>query len=99
VTYSGKITRADNGASVAGAAVQLYARQKGSATWRLLQTVTSTSTGTLSFAYKPSAGNDFQWRYNSGNTTLMGSGSSTVFTGVRTAVTAGLNRTSVPLGG
>jgi serine protease len=99
VTYSGKITRADNGASVAGAAVQLYARQKGSATWRLLRTVTSTSTGTLSFAYKPSAGNDFQWRYNSGNTTLMGSGSSTVFTGVRTAVTAGLNRTSVPLGG
>jgi serine protease len=99
VTVSGKITRADTGADVAGAAVQLYARQKGSSTWRLLRTVTSTSTGAVSYVYKPSAGNDFQWRYNSGNTTLMGSASSTVFTGVRTAVTAGLSPTSVPLGG
>jgi hypothetical protein len=99
VTVTGKITRADTGANVAGAGVQLYARQKGSTTWRLLRTVTSTSTGVLSYVYKPGAGNDFQWRYSSGNTTLMGSGSSTVFTAVRTAVTAGLNVTTVRLGG
>ena len=60
--------------------------------------MTSTSTGAVSYVYKPTAGNDFQWRYSSGNTTLMGSGSSTVFTGVRTAVTAGISRTTAPLG-
>jgi serine protease len=44
-------------------------------------------------------GNDFQWRWYGGSTDLVGSGSAIVFTGVRPVVTAGLNRTTVPLRG
>lgn len=98
VTVTGKITRADTGAAVPGAGVRLYARQKGHTTWRLLRTATATSAGALSLVYKPTAGNDFQWRWYSGSTELVGSGSGIVSTGVRVAVTAGVSRTTAPLG-
>ena len=98
VTVNGKVTRADSGAAVAGTAVKLYARQKGSTSWRLLRTATSSATGTVSFVYKPSFGNDFQWRWETGSADLIGTGSTPASTGVRVLVTAGLNRITVPLG-
>lgn len=98
VTLSGKLTRADTGAPMAGSAVRLYARQKGATAWRLLRTATASSTGTVSYVYKPSFGNDFQWRWETGTADLIGTGSTLVSTGVRVAVTANLSRTTAPLG-
>lgn len=98
VTLAGKVTLSKTGAALPGAAMKLYARQKGSSTWRLLRTATSSSTGTFSYGYKPSFGNDFQWRWESGSATLVGTGSPITSVGLRPAVTAGLNHTTAPLG-
>jgi len=99
VTLKGRLLKADGTGAIAGAPLRLYARQKGTASWRLLRTATTDSAGWASFVYKPSFGNDFQWRWYSGSPDLIGSGSNIAGVGVRPVVSAYVSRTTLPLGG
>ena len=63
VSLTGRLTRPDTGAAIAGASVQLYGRLEGSTTWSLVGTATSSSTGYLSLSHTPSASTDYQWIY------------------------------------
>ncbi|MFC7596374.1 S8 family serine peptidase [Terrabacter sp. GCM10028922] len=74
VTLSSKLIRKDSGAAISGAPVQLYWRRVGSTTWNLTATRTSSSTGTVSFAHKPTASVDYMWVYR-GSTAYVGSSS------------------------
>ena len=78
--------------------MQLYWRRVGTTAWNLTTTRTSSSTGTVSFAHKPTASVDYMWVYR-GSTAYVGSGSALRRVGVRTTVTSNVSRTSVPLGG
>ncbi|HEX2770917.1 MAG TPA: FG-GAP-like repeat-containing protein, partial [Micromonosporaceae bacterium] len=98
VSVTGRLTQADTGAAIAGAPVQLYWRRKGSTSWSLLATPTTSSTGYLSFSHKPPWSVDYHWVYR-GSTAYTGDASPWRAVGVRTAVTAALSRTSFPLGG
>ena len=98
VTVSGRLTRADTRAGIAGVPVQLYVRRVGTTPWVLLTTRTSNSAGTVSFAHKPTASVDYWWVYR-GSTAYVGSGSALRRVGVRTTVTSNVSRTSVRLGG
>ncbi|HYU85512.1 MAG TPA: Ig-like domain-containing protein, partial [Kribbellaceae bacterium] len=99
VTLTGKLLRADGTGPIAGAALKLFALQKGQSSWRLLRTATTDSSGTAKYVYKPSATNQFQWRWYSGSTYLIGSGSNIATVGVRPVVSAYVSRSSLPLGG
>src|SRR6266545_2835636 len=99
VTLTGRLLKGDGTGPIAGAALRLYARQKGTSSWRLLHTGTTDSTGTTKYVYKPSFGNDFQWRWYSGSPDLIGSGSNIVGVGVRPIVSEYVSRTTLPLGG
>jgi type VII secretion-associated serine protease mycosin len=98
VTVTGRLVRPDTGAAVAGAPVQLYGRRKGTSTWQLLGTATSSSTGFLSFGHKPSWSLDYLWRYD-GSTAYLWAASAPRLVQVRPVVTATLSKTSFPLGG
>ena len=98
VTVSGKVTRRDTGAALAGVPVELYWRRVGTATWTLTTTRTSSSTGAVSFAHKPTASVDYMWVYR-GSTAYVGSSSALRRVGVKTALTATASRTSFALGG
>lgn len=74
VTLSSKLIRKDTGAAISGVPVQLYWRKVGSTTWNLTTTRTSSSTGTVSFAHKPTASVDYMWVYR-GSTAYVGSSS------------------------
>jgi hypothetical protein len=74
VTLSSKLIRKDTGAAISGVPVQLYWRKVSSTTWNLTATRTSSSTGTVSFAHKPTASVDYMWIYR-GSTAYVGSSS------------------------
>ncbi|GAA2490254.1 S8 family serine peptidase [Terrabacter carboxydivorans] len=97
-TLTSRLTRRDTGAAIAGVPVQLSWRKVGTTTWNLLTTRTSSSTGTVSFTHKPSTSVEYLWTYR-GSTGFVGSSSSVVRVGLRTAVTSTASRTSLPLGG
>jgi Bacterial Ig-like domain/FG-GAP-like repeat len=98
VTVTGRLVRADTGAALAGAPVQLYVRRKGTTSWVLLGTPTTSSTGSLTFTHKPTWSLDYLWVYR-GSTVFMGAGSALRAVGVRPVVSATLSRTSFALGG
>ncbi|NYF56557.1 S8 family serine peptidase [Micromonospora purpureochromogenes] len=83
VSVTGRLTRTDNRAGIAGASVQLYGRPEGSTTWSLVGTATSSSTGELSLSHTPSTSTDYQWIYP-GATTYTGADSSLRTVQVRT---------------
>ncbi|MGO4596698.1 S8 family serine peptidase [Terrabacter sp. 2RAF25] len=98
VSLSSKVTRRDTGTPIAGVPVQLLARKVGTSNWILVATRTSSSTGIVSVAHKPTASVDYLWVYR-GSSTFMGSPSPARRVGVRMAITSNPSRTSVPLGG
>jgi hypothetical protein len=98
VTVTGRLTRPDTGAGIAGATVQLYGRRVGASTFTLLGTVTSGSTGALSLRHVPAWSVDYEWIYR-GSPVFIGVYSSLKRVGVRTAVAATLSKTSFLLGG
>ncbi|MEU6074448.1 hypothetical protein [Micromonospora sp. NPDC047074] len=98
VTVSGAAVRADTGAGIANAPVQLYGRRKGTSQWTLITTSTTDSSGEVSYSHKPSWGLDYKWRHR-GSTAHLGSESGLTTVWVKTTVTASLSTTSVPLGG
>ena len=98
VTVSGRLTSTDTGNGVGGAPVQLYGRRKGTTTWLLLGTATSSSTGALAISHRPTWTLDYRWSY-AGSATHGSSVSAARAVGVGTKVSATLSRTSVALGG
>jgi hypothetical protein len=98
VTVTGRLVRADTGAAIAGVPVQLLGRRKGTTSWVLLSTRTSSSTGYVAFSHKPAWSLDYLWVYR-GSTVFMGAGSALRPVGVRPVVSANLSRTSFALGG
>ncbi|MBY8875992.1 hypothetical protein K7640_29615 [Micromonospora sp. PLK6-60] len=98
VTVTGKLVRADTGAAIGGAAVQLYGRRKGTTTWTLIATATSNSSGNLAYSHKPSWSLDYKWVYRN-STSYQGSESTLRTVGVKTTISVSLSRTSVALGG
>ncbi|SCG40876.1 Ig-like domain-containing protein [Micromonospora siamensis] len=98
VTVTGKVTRVDTGAGIAGAKAELHARRKGTTTFVVVGTATSAADGTLSFAHKPSGALEYKWVYRGGNG-LIGAASGLRGVWVATTVSATLSATSIPLGG
>jgi subtilisin family serine protease len=98
VTVTGTITRTDSHTALAGVAVHLFGRRKGTSTWTLFGTVTSSSTGTLSFVHKPAWSLDYMWQFP-GNTAYMGADSVLKTVGVRVAIVMNLSTTTLTLGG
>jgi len=74
------------------------ARQKGTTTWQLLGTRTTSTAGFAAVAHKPAAGHDYQWIY-AGNSSLLGARSAVASVGVRPIVTASASASSIRLGG
>ncbi|WP_435122429.1 S8 family serine peptidase [Micromonospora tulbaghiae] len=64
VSVTGRLTRTDTRAAIAGASVQLYGRPEGSTTWSLVGTATSNSTGDVSLSHTPSVSTAYQWIYH-----------------------------------
>ncbi|HEX5596456.1 MAG TPA: hypothetical protein VFX61_10635, partial [Micromonosporaceae bacterium] len=98
VRVTGRLSRKDTGAVIAGASVQLYGRRKGSTSWVLLGTATSSSTGGLSFSHKPSWSLDYRWIYR-GSPQFAGVVSANRAVSVRVVVSATLSKTSFARGG
>ncbi|TCN35223.1 type VII secretion-associated serine protease mycosin [Kribbella orskensis] len=98
VSVTGRLTRVDTGAAIPGAAVQLYIRRKGTTTWSLLRTATTSSTGYVSYSHKPSWSLDYEWIYR-GSTAYIGDVTPLRTVSVRPVVAAKLSRTSFALGG
>jgi hypothetical protein len=98
VTLSGRVTRVDTLAPLAGVPVSLYGRTKNSSSWREITRVTTSATGTYSVAYKPTVSTVFAWGYN-GSPDLLGSRTGGVTVEVRPTITANLSPTAFKLGG
>jgi type VII secretion-associated serine protease mycosin len=96
VTVTGKLVRADTGAAVAGVPVQLYVKQKGTRTYTLVATLTTSSTGTVSLVHKPAWSLDYEWVYR-GSPTDTGS-IAIRSVGVATLVQTSLSASSITLG-
>lgn len=72
--FSGKLTRADNGAAVKYVRVYLQGRPKGSTTaYTDRASMTTSSTGSYSFTRAPSQSYEYRVVYKSGGTTYLGS--------------------------
>jgi serine protease len=97
VTLSGRVTRVDTKAALAGVLVSLYGRTKNSSSWREITRVTTSATGTYSVAYKPTVSTVFAWGYN-GSPDLLGSRTGNQTVEVRPAITANLSATTFKLG-
>jgi hypothetical protein len=98
VALSGKVTRVDTKAPLAGVVI-LYGRTKNSSSWRVItRATTSATTGTYRVTYKPTVSTVFAWGYN-GSPDLLGSRSGNVTVEVRPTITANLSSTTFKLGG
>ncbi|WP_238334776.1 DUF1906 domain-containing protein [Kribbella amoyensis] len=97
VTLYTRATRKDNGASLTGVPLSLYARAKNSSTWREVARVTSDGTGQASSVQKPTVSTVYAWGYN-GSTDLLGSRSGNATIEVRPTITANLAPAAIKLG-
>jgi type VII secretion-associated serine protease mycosin len=94
VKVTSRLLRADNGAAISGVTVQLYGKRRGTSTWTLLGTATSSSTGYLTLNHKPAWSLDYRWTFP-GSSGYTGSVSGSRTVGVRTAISSVLSATSV----
>ena len=103
ITYGGAVTlytratRKDNGTSLVGVPLSLYARAKNSSTWREVARVTSNSTGQASSVQKPTVSTVYAWGYN-GSMDFLGSRSGNATIEVRPLITATLSAAAIKLG-
>jgi hypothetical protein len=103
ITYGGAVTlytratRKDNGASLVGVPLSLYARAKNSSTWREVARVTSNNTGQASSVQKPTVSTVYAWGYN-GSADFLGSRSGNATIEVRPLITANLSPAAIKLG-
>ncbi|TQJ12129.1 subtilisin family serine protease [Kribbella jejuensis] len=96
ITVRGSTLRIDNKA-IAGLPVNLYVRPKNSSTYKLLAALKTSSTGTVSYAYKPLVSSVFMMTFP-GNTDLMGTRSVDLNVAVAPTISATLSPASVRLG-
>ncbi|MFC0623859.1 DUF1906 domain-containing protein [Kribbella deserti] len=96
-TITGRATRIDTGAALAGVPLNLYRRQKGTTAWQLIKTTTTNASGVASYVHKPVWSQDYQWGPN-GSADTLGSRSASIAVGVRPVVTASVTKTTMPLG-
>ncbi|HZX02650.1 S8 family serine peptidase [Kribbella sp.] len=96
ITLRGSTIRIDNKA-YAGLPVNLYVRPKNSSAFKLLAALRTTSTGTVSYAYKPAVSSVFMMTFP-GNGDLMGTRSADVTVQVAPTISATLAPASIRLG-
>ncbi|MET9314801.1 S8 family serine peptidase [Kribbella sp. NPDC003505] len=97
ITVSGSTLRIDNKV-YAGLPVNLYVRPKNSTTFKLLAALKTSSTGTVSYAYKPLVSSVFMMTFP-GNTDLMGTRSVDLTVQVAPTISATLSPATIRLGG
>ncbi|MEV6413021.1 DUF1906 domain-containing protein [Kribbella sp. NPDC051718] len=97
VTLKSQVKRLDTGAALAGVPVTLYAKAINASKWTAVATVTSSSTGAVAAAHKPTVSTYYMWTYN-GTTDVLGSGSPTVTVAVHPAMSSYLSPTAIKLG-
>ncbi|NEA32536.1 S8 family serine peptidase [Streptomyces sp. SID13031] len=96
VTLRGSTLRIDNKA-YAGLPVNLYVRPKNSSTFKLLAALKTTSTGAVSYAYKPAVSSVFMMTFP-GNGDLMGTRSADLTVQVAPTISATLTPATIRLG-
>lgn len=96
VTVRGSTVRIDNTA-YAGLPVNLYVRPKNSSTFKLLAALKTTSTGAVSYAYKPLVSSVFMMTFP-GNADLMGTRSVDLTVQVAPTISATLSPATIRLG-
>lgn len=97
VTLKSQVKRLDTGAALAGVPVTLYAKAINASKWSVVATVTSSATGAVAAAHKPTVTTRYMWTYN-GTTSLLGSGSPTITVAVHPALSSYLTPAAIKLG-
>ena len=97
ITVRGSTLRIDNKA-YAGLPTNLYVRPKNSSTFKLLAALKTSSTGAVSYAYKPTVSSVFMMTFP-GNADLMGTRTVDVTVQVAPTISATLAPTAIKLGG
>ncbi len=96
ITLRGSTVRIDN-IAYAGLPVNLYVRPKNSTTFKLLAALKTTSTGAVSYAYKPAVSSVFMMTFP-GNGDLMGTRTADLTVQVAPTISAALSPASIRLG-
>lgn len=96
ITLKGSVLRIDNKA-FAGLPVQLYGRAKNVAALKLITTLTTSSTGAVSYAIKPTTSSVYTMVFV-GNADLMGTRTADINVAVAPTVTSVLSPTAITLG-
>ncbi|MDX3006089.1 S8 family serine peptidase [Kribbella solani] len=96
VTLRGSTVRIDNKA-YAGLPTNLYVRPKNASTFKLLAALKTSSTGAVSYAYKPTVSSVFMMTFP-GNTDLMGTRTPDITVQVAPTISATLAPTAIKLG-
>ena len=96
ITIKGSTLRIDNKA-YAGLPVNIYARPKNVSTFKLLAALKTSSTGTLSYVYKPTTSSVIMLTFP-GNTDLMGTRTVDVTVQVKPTISATLAPATINLG-
>ncbi|MER7250516.1 S8 family serine peptidase [Kribbella sp. NPDC000426] len=96
ITLRGSTLRIDNKA-YAGLPTNLYVRPKNSSKFTLLSALKTSSTGSVSFAYKPLVSSVFMMTFP-GNAELMGTRTSDITVQVAPTISATMTPTSIKLG-
>jgi serine protease len=96
VTLKGSMLRIDN-RPIPGSPIAVYWRPKNVASFKLLTTLKTSSTGSVSLAYKPTVSSVFAMAYL-GSGELMGSRTVNVLVEVKPAISAAISPTAITLG-
>ena len=96
-TIAGRLLTLGTSTGVASRSVRLEQRKKGTSTWRLLTSRTSSSTGAVSAAVKPTATTEYRWRFL-GQSGWVASTSATRSVAVRPAITRTVDDRTIRLG-
>lgn len=98
VTLTGKVSRIDTKAPLAGVPLSLYGRNKNGTVWREIARRTTAADGTASIVgYKPSVSTVFVWGYN-GSADLLGSRTGNFTVEVRPTIASYVSPTTIKLG-
>ena len=96
-TIAGRLVKLGTSTPVGSRSVRLEQRKKGTSTWRLLTSRTSSSTGAVSVTVKPTANTEYRWRFL-GQSGWVASTSATRSVAVRPAITRTVNDRTIRLG-
>ena len=97
VTMTGRVTRIDTGAPLAGVAFSLYGRNANGTVWREIARKVTDANGTVVLPYMPVYSTVFAWGYD-GSADLLGSRTGNFTTQVRPTIASYLTATTIKLG-